>query len=241
MSERKAIVIGASRGIGAAVARELLRRGFRVAVVARDAAGLDQIAAEFPGKVVTRVHDVRRTEDVPTLFVEFAGELGGLDAVFYVAGVMPPVGPDEFDTGKDLEMVDTNFRGAVAWLNEAASRFQGTRRGTIVGVGSVAGDRGRRGQPVYNASKAALATYLEALRNRLSGLGVAVTTIKPGPVATAMTQDLGLKKAMPVEVAARRIVDKMDRGTEVYLEPLHRVIFAVIRAIPSGIFRRLPI
>ena len=82
---------------------------------------------------------------------------------------------------------------------------------------------------------------MEALRNRLSRLGVRVTTIKPGPVATEMTRGLDLPKAMSAEQAARIIVRNLDRGTEVYLSPVHRLIFAVIRIIPSGIFRRLKI
>ncbi|MBI3722147.1 MAG: SDR family NAD(P)-dependent oxidoreductase, partial [Fimbriimonas ginsengisoli] len=137
------------------------------------------------------------------------------------------------------QMVEANFLGAVAWLNQAAIRFQNTRQGTIVGVGSVAGDRGRRGQPVYNATKAALATYLEALRNRLSRYGVKVVTVKPGPTQTEMTASLGLKAVPTAEATARRILAKAGRTGERYLSPVHWVVFTILRNVPSPIFRRL--
>lgn len=180
-------------------------------------------------------------EEVPALFLEVTKQLGGLDMIVYAAGVMPAVGPTEFNTLKDRDMIEVNLLGAVAWLNEAATRFENTRHGTIVGIGSVAGDRGRYGQPVYNATKAALATYLEALRNRLSRLGVRVTTIKPGPVATEMTAALNLKGAMPVQEAARRILILAPRGGEQYLSLKHRIIFYVLKRVPSPIFRKLKI
>lgn len=136
-------------------------------------------------------------------------------------------------------MIDVNFTGAVAWLNVAADRFQNVGHGTIVGIGSVAGERGRAGQPVYNATKAALKTYLEALRNRLSKCGVRVTTIKPGPTATEMTAHLKQTGMMSAEEAAERILRVMDSGKEKFLKPSHIIIFGIIRNIPTGVFRRL--
>ncbi len=80
---------------------------------------------------------------------------------------------DEYDPVKDLAMIDVNLRGAVAWLDPAADRFARLGRGTIVGVGSVAGDRGRSGNPAYCTAKAGLHTYLESLRNRVARVGAA--------------------------------------------------------------------
>ena len=138
-------------------------------------------------------------------------------------------------------MVEVNFLGAIAWLNEAASRFENTKHGTIVALGSVAGDRGRAGQPVYNATKAGLTTYMEALLNRLGRLGVKVVTVKPGPTLTEMTEKLHLKGAMPAPSAARLILAKSDSSGEHYLKPTHAVAFAIIRAIPSWLFQKLKI
>lgn len=229
---RRVIVIGGSSGIGAELMRLLAARGDLVASVARREAG----AAEG---VRTYAHDVRNADEVPELFQRITGDLGGLDAVVYASGAMPEVAIDEFDFAKDRETIEVNFAGAVAWLNQAAIRFQGVGAGSIVGIGSVAGERGRRGQPVYNATKAALKTYLEALRNRLSRHGVAVCTIIAGPTRTPMTAHLDQSKMMPVEEAAKRILGAMDRNGEVYLNPTHRLIFGILRNVPSWVFRRL--
>ena len=236
---RHAIVIGASSGIGQALVERLAKSGCRVAAVARRKDRLDALAARYPEHVVPIPHDVADTEAVPAIFQEAAKQLGGLDLVIYAAGVMPEVGAMEFCFEKDRAMVEVNLLGAIAWLNQAAIRFQNTRRGTIVGIGSVAGDRGRYAQPVYNTTKAALATYLEALRNRLDRLGVRVVTIKPGPVQTEMTARLHLRGAMSAETAARLILLKSRRTGEHYLRFGHWLAFGIIRNIPSALFRRL--
>jgi len=240
-SYRHAIVIGASSGIGAEVASLLAEGGCRVAAVARRGERLEALAARFPERVLPFVHDVTDYEEVPALFQEITGRLGGLDLVVYASGVMPEVGETEFSFAKDRRMVEVNVLGAIAWLNQAAIRFQNTGTGTIVGIGSVAGDRGRAGQPVYNTSKAALATYLEALRNRLSRHGVTVVTIKPGPVETEMTSHLHLKGALSARRAAEILLRKSARTGEHYLLPQHRLIFAIIRMVPSWLFRKLHI
>lgn len=240
MSQFKhAIIIGASSGIGHEIAVQLAESGCKVAVVARREAKLQELASRHPGQVLPFAHDVTQYDAVPGLFQEITGQLGGLDLVIYASGVMPTVEEDEFSFAKDRSMIEVNDVGAVAWLNEAATRFLHTKHGTIVGIGSVAGDRGRRGQPVYNASKAFLHTYLEALRNRIARHGVKVTTVKPGPVVTEMTRGLELRKPITAEEAAKLIIRKAPSGRECYLSPVHAVIFMIIRNIPSWIFRRL--
>jgi len=168
--------------------------------------------------------------------------LGGLDLLVYAAGVMPRVRPDEFDTPTDAEILAVNTLGAIAWCNPAAELFQSQRRGTIVGISSIAGDRGRKGNPVYGASKAALAHYLEALRNRLSDFNVRVCTIKPGFVETPMTAGLDLPGAISAAAAARTIADYARRGSGVRYVPLKWLgVSLVIRSIPSFLFRRITI
>jgi NAD(P)-dependent dehydrogenase (short-subunit alcohol dehydrogenase family) len=239
--QRKAIVVGASSGIGRAIAERLAADGWLVAIVARRAERLEEVARGFPSQMHPFPHDVQAVDEVPDLLAEIALRLGGLDALIYAAGVMPSVAPDSYPTGQDMEMIATNFAGAVAWCNAAAARFSGAGAGSIVGIGSVAGDRGRRAQPVYNATKGAFAIYLEALRNRLTAQGVAVTTIKPGPTATPMTEGLPLKRmATPAQVA-RFTVRRIGRPGEFYVRPVHRMVFAVIRLLPGRLMRRLPL
>ena len=178
--QQRAIIVGASSGLGAALVRRLAAQGYRVAAVARREAELAALRESVGrGLVCPYVHDVTEYEQVPLLFDQIVRDLGGLDLIIYVAAVQPPVAPTEYDFAKDRAMLETNLLGAVAWLNQAATRFERSRRGHIVGISSIAGERGRVGSPVYNTSKAGLNTYLEALRNRLSRHGVTVTTIKP--------------------------------------------------------------
>jgi short-subunit dehydrogenase len=252
MSQRfqRAIIVGASSGMGEELTRQLAARGCRVALVARRADELTRLAAEIneaPSahsdvpRALTYAHDVHCYGDVPALFQAICRDLGGLDLIIYAAGVMPQILPDEYDFEKDRAILEVNVLGAAAWLNEAAQRFQVAGEGTIVGISSVAGDRGRRGQPIYCASKAALNTYLESLRNRLGRYGVRVVTIKPGPVDTPMTRGLGkLPLLISAPDAARQILTAADRGKRItYIPWKWRPIMAIIRAIPSPLFQKL--
>jgi NAD(P)-dependent dehydrogenase (short-subunit alcohol dehydrogenase family) len=239
-------VIGASSGIGEAIARRLAAEGARVALVARRADRLEEITGEINASVgeeraLAVAHDVRDAELVPELFQRIARSLGGLDLVVYAAGIMHEVDSDEFDPGKDLDMLAVNLSGAVAWLDPAADRFGRLGRGTIVGIGSVAGDRGRTGNPVYCTSKAGLHAFLEALRNRISRTGARVVTIKPGFIDTAMTRGLdGLFWLISAERAAEIILRHASRGTTTaYVPARWRIVMLIIRSIPSILFRRL--
>lgn len=242
---RHAVIVGASSGIGEELARQLVRGGCQVALVARREEELAKIAASLNtgGETAARVyvHDVREYECVPALFQTIARELGGMDLIVYAAGVMPNIEEDEYSFAKDRQMIEINLLGAIAWLNEAALRFQRAGAGTIVGISSVAGERGRRTMPVYCTSKAALTTYLEALRNRVGRYGVKVVTVKPGPVDTPMTRDLTKKPLLiPAESAARSILEAAKRGAgNAYIPGIWRWIFLVLRNIPSAIFKKL--
>lgn len=240
MKYKTAIVIGASSGIGREIVRILAQRGVKVAAIARRKELLEELVREFPNQVLAFEHDVVQTHEVPELFLEVTKQLGGLDLFVYNSGVMPEIHATEFNFEKDLHMVNVNILGAIAWCNQAAERFQNTKHGYLVGIGSVAGDRGRMLQPVYNASKAFLHTYLEAMRNRLSRYGVVVSTIKPGPVDTELAKHMTMKK-MSAHHAAEICVSKFDKNGEHYLKFFHRFAFYIIKRIPSPIFRKLKI
>lgn len=236
---RKAIVVGASSGIGREIARQLAQSGSKVAVIARRRHKLDEILKEFPDNALAYSHDVRQFNDVPTLFQQIARDLDGLDLVIYCSGIMPGIAADEYDFKKDQEIIEINLLGAMAWLDQAAMRFEHTGNGTIVAIGSTAGERGRASFPAYSTSKAALKAYVEALRNRLTSKGVTVTTIKPGPVDTDMIAGASTKGAMPAEKAAAKILKLAPKGGEHFLKITHAIIFWGIRNTPSFLFRRL--
>jgi NAD(P)-dependent dehydrogenase (short-subunit alcohol dehydrogenase family) len=194
------------------------------------------------GEAYAHAHDVANYDEIPGLFDKIVDELGGLDILIYAAGVMPEVVEGEYDFSKDRAMIEVNLLGAMAWMNPAAAFFEAQRRGTIAGISSIAGERGRRGNPGYCTSKAALSTYLESLRNRLSRYGVNVVTIKPGFVDTAMTRGKG--KLLWLVSADRAAADSLEiarRGTGAnqFVPWKWWTVAWVVRNIPSFVFRRL--
>nr|BAL54651.1 short-chain dehydrogenase [uncultured Chloroflexota bacterium] len=244
---QRALIIGASSGIGEALARRLAQADYRLALLARRRERLEALCNELntPEKrAIFYVHDVTHYEEVPDLLQRILSDLGGLDVVCYVAGVNePPGGLDRYDFEKDRRMIEVNLLGAMAWLDAIAPLFQQAGRGHIVGISSVAGERGRVGNPAYGASKAALTSYLESLRNRLTRHGVHVLTVKPGFVQTEMLQ-AAQKVLFPISAAraAEEIFQALQQGKqEVYTPWFWRYIMFVIRNIPSPIFRHLSI
>ncbi len=241
---KTAVVIGASSGIGAALVKNLAEDGYKVAAVARREALLkelcDDVNKDEP-KVIYFTHNVTNFEEIPGLFQTITKTLGGLDLIIYAAGIQPTVQPNEYDFAKDKNMIDVNLLGAMAWLNQAAIRFTQAKSGHIVGIGSIAGDRGRVGAPGYNTSKAALATYLEALRNRLATENVTVTTIKPGFVDTILLENAPKTFwVISPEKAAEIILKAIRKKRQtVYIPARWGLVGLIIRHIPSFIFRRL--
>jgi short-subunit dehydrogenase len=187
------------------------------------------------------IHDVADYEEVPDLLRRIVADLGGLDLFIYNAGISRPAGFKKYDFEKDRATTEVNYLASLAWLNPVAEMFLSLKSGQIVGISSVAGERGRVGNPSYNASKAALTCYLEALRNRLTRFGVHVLTVKPGFVATDMLK--GAKKtflvATPEKVAEDIVKAIRKRKQEIYTPGLWRWIMLVVRNIPSFIFRRM--
>ncbi len=235
---KKAIVVGASSGIGASIARQLLAEGAEVAIVGRRQAQLEEVSA---GKMRTYAHDVENTVEIVPLWERIVADLGGVDTVVYAAGVMPSIDEHEYDFAKDQQMVAVNLLGAMAWLGLAAARFEAAKAGNVVGISSIAGERGRRGNPAYCTSKAALSTYLESLRNRCSRYGVNVVTVKPGFVDTAMTGGKKLPLIISPERAADESIALVKRGNSAsgFVPGIWALIALVVRLLPSFVFRRL--
>lgn len=243
---KHSIVVGTSQGIGEALVYELARNGVSTALVGRNTSAMEQVAAKakliaptlsFP--VFT--HDVTDFDAVPSLFQEITRALGGLDLVIYNSGIMPDVKRDEYNFSLDHDMINVNLLGAMAWLGEAAKRFHSVESGTIVGISSIAGERGRIVNPGYHTSKAALSTYLESLRNRLTRRGVSVTTIKPGVVDTPMSKDSPNRMFLvSADEVARQTIKAARNGVVVkYIPWKWRIVSMILHLLPSFIFRKL--
>ncbi|MGA7192928.1 MAG: SDR family NAD(P)-dependent oxidoreductase [Anaerolineales bacterium] len=241
----RALIIGASSGMGAALAKKLAREGYDLALVARREELLSALCDEINQNDKVRaqyyVHNVSDYSIVPDLLRRIISDLGGLDLVIYAAGVNFAPQLNEYNTEHDRQMLEINLIGAFAWLNPIASMFQSAKAGQIVGISSVAGERGRVGNPGYNASKAGLTSYLESLRNRLTRHGVNVLTVKAGFVQTDM-----LKAAQKVmfPITAEKAADDIwnvirTHQQEIYTPWFWRWIMFIIRNIPSILFRRM--
>ena len=243
----KAIIVGASSGIGEALARRLASEGYVLALLARREDRLRDICDEInmSGVGLSRAytHDVLDTENIPSVYRKVMSELGGLDLFVYAAGITFPSDQNVYDSGNDALVLRVNLIGAIVWLNLVGERFMQAREGHIVGLGSVAGCRGRRGMPAYAASKAGLHTYLEGLRNRIACYGVTVTTVLAGQVNTEMLKNAEkVRGPISVERAAELVWRAIRRRRQtVYIPAWWSLVCLVIRHIPSFIFRRLNI
>ncbi len=243
---RRAILVGASGGIGSALSRKLVLDGYIVALVDRNKTALrslcdqiNQTAGET--RAVIYEHDVTDYDSVPGLLRRIIADIGGLDLFVYLAGIIYFPDINEFNFKEDRKVMDVNLLGAMAWMSEMAPLFQSAKRGQIVGISSVAGDRGRVANPANSTSKAGLTAYLESLRNRLTRHGVHVMTVKPGMVKTDMLR--GIQKpifaAEPEQVADMILNGIRKRKQTIYTSGIWRWIMLVIQHIPSFIFRKL--
>lgn len=243
---RRGLILGASDGLGAELARKLARGGWSLGLLARSKDKLEALCDEINsqgGVARYYVHDVAEYDKTPDLLRRIVADLGGLDLVIYAAGVIhPPGGIDKFNFENDRRMIEVNLIGALAWLHPISEMFLAVKAGQIVGISSVAGDRGRVGNPGNNISKAGLTTYLEALRNRLTRHGVHVLTVKPGFMKTGMLKAaLGPTPfAIEPSQAADDILKAMRKRKQViYTASIWRWIMLAIQHTPSFIFRRL--
>jgi decaprenylphospho-beta-D-erythro-pentofuranosid-2-ulose 2-reductase len=245
---KKAILIGAAGGIGTQLAYRLAREGYVLALLDRSEETLKGVCDEInqshgETRAAYYKHDVTDYRKVPDLFRQVVADLGGIDLFVYVAGVIYFPTMDEFNFVEDHKMVEVNLLGAMAWMSEVAPVFQSMGGGQIVGVSSVAGDRGRVSNPGYNTSKAGFTCYLEALRNRLTRHGVNVITIKPGMVKTDVFKLPNAPKptlAVTAEQAADGIWNAIQKRVQVaYVGGIWRWVMLVLTHTPSVIFRRL--
>jgi short-subunit dehydrogenase len=234
------ILVGATHGMGLALAEAYVERWWRVGLVGRDRERVEnevrRLREGWPGSTVEgAVLDVTRRGEVRPVLDGLVESLGQMDLLIYCAGVM-----EEQAEGAERMLV-VNVLGAVDVLEWAADRLVEAGEGRVAALGSVAGDRGRSGNPVYGASKAALHTYLEGLRHRLHSTGVGVTTVKPGWVRTRMLGDV---PSFPPSVAASRAAELIVRGLEAgrdvfYVPRWWWLVSAMLRALPRPLFKRV--
>ncbi len=240
------IILGATSTIARAFSRRAAERGEGVILAGRDLDDLETIAADCLARgapiAEAMAFDARDPKSFAPILARAEEAEGTLNAAVFV-GSMPP--QEEIDANPDLidGTITDSFTGPARFLTALAPLLEQRGSGTIVGVGSVAGDRGRLGNYVYGASKAGFHAYLSGLRNRLGRNGVHVITVKPGTVDTAMTW--GMDK-LPFLAQPEKVVDDIFRAIDrkkdiIYTPFIWWPVMTIIRAIPERIFKKLQI
>ena len=234
---KRAIVIGASSGIGMEVAKLLLQEGWTLGVAARRVELLQTIGAAEVAQI-----DVT-AEDAPERLRDLMARLGGMDLFFYASGI----GKQNRTLTEDIELrtMATNAVGFTRMIGTAYRYFAERGEGHIAAITSIAGTMGLGPAPAYSATKAMQSTYLQALeqQTRQRGLNIKFTDIRPGFVATALLDDdFPYPMLMKPQVVARDIVESIRRGRHVrVIDYRYRALTFVWRLIPRWIWRRIRI
>lgn len=199
-------LIGASEGLGRALARQLDREGARLVLSARDEARLNTLASDLTAARVI-AFDVTDQEAVQRA----ARAVGPVDGIIYNAGAYTPMRATGWDSNAALTMCDVNFLGAMRVLGEVVPQMVRARRGDITLIGSLAGYRGLPAAIGYGASKAALVSLAETMRHDLKGSGVVIRLVNPGFIKTRLTEKNSFRMPMIMtpEAAADRVVQAM--------------------------------
>lgn len=238
----RVLILGATSAIAAEVAQLHARRGDRLHLVGRSENKLRDVARRgAPAHVTTSQADFDELDHNAARIASAIEALGGLDRVLVAHGDLGDQLASERTFPEADAILRTNFLSVVSLLVPLATRMESARRGRIGVITSVAGDRGRPRNYTYGAAKGGLSIYLQGLRTRLYPAGVAVTTLKLGPVDTPMTRDHAkhplFGKPAPVAEAIVRAMDA--RVAEAYVPWFWGAIMPIVRHTPEWLFQRL--
>ncbi len=237
---KRAIIFGASSGIGRELAKLLSGQGYVLGLAARRVTLLKELARELPNDSRVRFCDIASAEECESAFKGFIDDMGGIDLVVISSGT--GYINEELDWHKEKETIDVNVAGFARLAGFAARYFLDKNEGHIVGISSIGGLRGSHSAPAYSASKAFVSNYLEGLRSKMkkSNPGITVTDIMPGFVDTEMAKGEGLFWMAPAEVAARQIcraiIKKKNRA---YITRRWLLIALLMKWMPDWLYYKL--
>lgn len=243
----RAVILGATKGMGRALARRMAARGDDLFLLGRDRTDLERSARDLEirgggaRKIGVAICDLEQPEGFASAFDAAERELGGFDTVVLTAGILAAQEELESDTALTARMLAVDFTHSILFCEEARRRLLARGGGTLCVFSSVAGERGRKPIVLYGAAKAGLSQYLEGLDHKFRAAGLRTVCVKPGFVKTSMTE--GLKPppfaGEPDSVAAI-VLDAMDRGRPVVYAPRAwgAVMFG-IRMLPRFVMRRI--
>lgn len=237
---KKCIIIGASSGIGQALAELLLQDDYMIGVTGRREMLLDTLKEKNPNRVNVKRMDVQDLSSIEVSCKELVNQMGGLDLMIISAGIGEENRALNFEIENDV--IKTNIQGFTCLADWAMRYFKEQGYGHLVNISSIAGIRGNGIAPSYNATKAYQINYLEGLRINAKNYGssITVTDVRPGFVDTAMAKGDGLFWVAPVKKAAKQIYRAIKKKESVvYVSKRWKLIGILLKLIPYSLLKRL--
>jgi short-subunit dehydrogenase len=237
---KKAIIIGATSGIGKGLAQILVDNNYKVGITGRRTELLEELKSQNPNSYFIRTFDITNTKEINENLDALTTELGGLDLLIISSGTGDE--NQNLDFKIEKRTVDTNVTGFTCVADWTFNYFQKQKYGHLVAISSIAGLRGSRQAPAYNATKAYQINYIEGLRQRANKLktSIFVTDIRPGFVDTEMAKGEGLFWVMPVDKAVVQIYKAVrNKKKVVYITKRWGLIASVLKRIPRIIYDRM--
>jgi decaprenylphospho-beta-D-erythro-pentofuranosid-2-ulose 2-reductase len=236
------LILGATSDIATAVAHQFARNKFDVVVAGRNLEQLSKLAADIGIRHNVNSHAVMFDAAAFDQHSSLDAVIDKSDVVLCAFGYLGDQATSRTSWSESYNVITSNFTGAVSVLNRVGEIFSKRKHGSIIGISSVAGERGRGSNYIYGSSKAGFTAYLSGLRNYLFPFGVHVLTVQPGFVKTKMTEGLPLPKpvtAMPEKVALDIFNAYKKKKNVIYTLWMWRWIMLIIKLIPEGIFKKL--
>ena len=237
---KKAIVVGATSGIGRGIAKQLAANDYKIGITGRRTPLLEELQKENPDSYFIKTFDIRDTQSIPDHLSELTKELGGLDLLIISSGTGDRI--DHLDFEIEKRTIDTNVSGFTATADWAFNYFREQKYGHLVNISSISGLRGNRYAPAYGASKSFQISYLQGLRQKAGNLKypISVTDIRPGFVDTAMAQGDGVFWVTSVEKASKQIFKAIKAKRKVvYITRRWRLIAILMKLVPDWIYDKM--
>lgn len=241
--KKTVLILGGNSDVGKSIARDFSRLGSNIILTSRKEGQLDSFKSDLEIRneinCDIELFDVVDFKSHSSFYERLAAKP---DVVITCIGYLDNQEDSQNDFEESLLSIQSNFTGLVSILNIVSNDFENRKKGVIVGISSVAGDRGRGSNYIYGSSKSGYTSYLSGLRNRLNKSGVSVITVKPGFIKSKMTGHLDLPKiltATPKEISSDIINSIKKKKSIVYTKWFWKWIMLIIKFIPESIFKKL--
>jgi decaprenylphospho-beta-D-erythro-pentofuranosid-2-ulose 2-reductase len=240
---KNVLILGATSDVAVAVARKFAIEDYSVTLAARNLEKLQPVVSDIRIRhsaiVIPVFFDALNFESHQSFY---DGLKVKPDVAICVFGLLGNQKEAQIDWRECNAIISSNYTGAVSILNTIANDFEKRKQGVIVGISSVAGERGRQSNYIYGSAKAGFTAYLSGLRNALFASGVHVLTVKPGFIKTKMIENL--KTPGPITASPAVVADKIYKAVQkrkdvIYILPVWRLIMFIIKSIPEGVFKKL--